>query len=182
MTRNMSADTRRRFIDYIVNTNLGLHNSVWWDEQNCNAETAAYRDWALARVPTLRDELEAMSDDQILAKYERCRNELPEWWFGFFADKKQQQERQEELERIRKYHRTFARKGGRAQQSRKQPEIMEACKDIRAHNPKITAKKAYEMLHRGGYKMPDGRVIRFAKPMAFESFRQRYWSKPKTLL
>jgi hypothetical protein len=48
----MSATKRRRLIDRIVKTSLALDNAAWWDEQDCEPETAAYREWALAQVPT----------------------------------------------------------------------------------------------------------------------------------
>jgi hypothetical protein len=175
MTGSMSADTRRLFIDYIVKTELGLNNSAWWDEQDCGPELVAYRKWARTREPTLRAELEPMSDDKLRAEYER-RDRLSEHAY-FWMEKDNQRERQEEIERQRQYHRSVAQKGGRAHRSAKQPpEIIQACEDMYARNPKITAKEAHRKLE-DGYEMPDGRVIRFKTSIRYETFRTKYWPK-----
>jgi hypothetical protein len=180
MTAKMSVGTRRRLIDYIVKTDLGMRGSVWWTEQDCNLETAAYRDWATARAPDLRAALEAVPDDTLWVEYNRCHGN-PEW-SDFFAEKLERQEHQQEIERQRRYHRSLSQKGGLTRRSTRQPpEISEACRDMHARNPKITAKEAYRKLNGTGHEMLDGRVIRFERPIKYESFRTRYWPKRDAL-
>jgi hypothetical protein len=50
-----------------------------------------------------------------------------------------------------------------------------------ARNPKVAAQKAHEKLSSKGHKMPDGRVIRFERQIAFATFRTRYWPKRRTV-
>ena len=123
-----------------------------------------------------RAELEALPDSVLIAEKEGCnqRRECD----AVFSWLYEELERQEELERSRQYHRNIAQKGGRARRSTKQPpEIVEACKDMYARNPKVAAKKAYEKLSGKGHQMPDGRVIRFNRQITFQTFRTRYWPK-----
>jgi hypothetical protein len=181
MTSNMSADERRLTVDHIVEAHTGLANPNWWGPLNDSAvvykEIAiAYREWATARALTLRAELEALPDSVLIVEKERC-NQRPEW-FAFFSVQYEELERQQELERFRQYHRSIAQKGGRAHRSTKQPpEIVEACKDMYARNSKVAAQKAHGKLSGKGHEMPDGRVIRFKRQIAFETFRTKYWPK-----
>jgi hypothetical protein len=180
MTSNMSADTRRQIIDHIVEAHTQSTNPNWWapldDPAIVYKEIAiAYREWATARAPTLRAELEVLPDSGLIAEQERC-HQRPEW-YAVSLVLSEELERQEELERFRQYHRSIAQKGGRAHRSTRQPEIVEACKDMYARNSKIAAKKAYEKLSDKGHEMPDGRVIRFNRPITFETFRTKYWPK-----
>jgi hypothetical protein len=178
MTGRMSAGTRRRFIDFIVNRNLALNNTVWWSEESPSPETAAYREWALTAAPILRAELETTSDDELRAKHD-CRERE---WFDFFQARFEHKERQQESERQQQYHQSVARKGGRTHRSAGQPlVIIEACKDMCARIPRMTAKKAYQKLRDTGHEMPDGRVIRFEGKLALETFRTKYWPKRKVL-
>jgi hypothetical protein len=186
MNRKPSAGTRRRYIEYIVNRHTGVNNPNWWgpldlDNVDYPEQAVAYRKWALARAPSLRTELEAMSDEALLAEYDRC-NETPEC-LTFSLENLQQQEQQDEVERTRQYHRNMTRAGGFAHRSAKQPpEITEACKCMYASNRKIAAKQGYDkLMSKDGYRMPDGRVIRFKGELAFETFRTRYWPKRKML-
>jgi hypothetical protein len=147
MTDTTRANLRKLLIDFVVKESLGLDDPVWWDEQNRGAGTPAYREWALAQEPTLRAELEAMSDDELAAECERfCDELMPEvGWPGTVAEKIRQEKRQEKL--TRQYHRTIARQGGRSHRSAKQPpQIIEACMDMRATDPTITARQAYDKL------------------------------------
>jgi hypothetical protein len=183
MTSNMSADTRRQIIDHIVEAHTQLTNPNWWGPLDDPAIVykeipIVYREWATARAPTLRAELEALPDSVLIAEKERC-NQHPEWWAVSLV-LSEELERQEELERSRQYHRSIAQKGGRARRSTKQPEIVEASKDMYARNPKVAAQKAYEKLSGKGHKMPDGRVVRFNRQIAFETFRTRYWPKRRS--
>jgi hypothetical protein len=184
MTSNMSADTRRQIIDHIIEAHTQLANPNWWgpldDPGIVYKEIAiAYREWATARAPTLRAELEALSDSVLTAEKERC-NQCPEW-SAVFSMLYEELERQEELDRSRQYHRSIAQKGGRAHRSTRQPPgILEACKDMYARNPKVAALKAHEKLSGKGHKMPDGRVIQFKRRIAFATFRTKYWPKRRT--
>jgi hypothetical protein len=184
MTSNMSADTRRQIIDHIVEAHTQLTNPNWWgpldDPAIVDREIViAYREWATAVAPTLRAELESLPDGVLIAETERC-NQHP-GWLDFFSAANEELERQEELERCRQYHRSFAQKGGRAHRSTGQsPEILEACRDMSARNPKVSAKKAHEKLSGKGHRMPDGRVIRFKRQIAPETFRTKYWPKRRT--
>jgi hypothetical protein len=186
MNRKPSAGTRRRYIEYIVNRHTGVTNPNWWgplDDLDYPKQAVAYREWALKRAPTLRAELEAMSDDALLAEYDRC-NENPEC-LAFSLENFQQQEQQDEVERTRQrmqqYHRDVARKGGLAHRSTKQPEIIAACRDMRISDPKITAKQAYKKLSTAGHRLSNGGLIRFdkQKPISFPTFRTHYWPKGK---
>jgi hypothetical protein len=184
MNSNMSADTRRQIIDHIVEAHTGLNNPNWWgpldDPAIVYKEIAiVYREWATRRAPILRAELEALPDSVLIAEKERC-NQHPEW-SAVFSLLYEELEQQEALERSRQYHRSIAQKGGRAHRSTRQPpEILEACKDMYARNPKVAAKKAHEELRGDAHKMPDGRVIRFKRQIAFGTFRTRYWPKRRT--
>lgn len=179
MTSNMSADERRQIVDHIVEAHTQLSNPNWWgpldDATILGKEmTIAYREWATARAPALRAELEALPDSFLIAEIERCN--WPEWLdrdLGLYEEL----ERQEELERFRQYHRSIAQKGGRAHRSTRQLEIVEACKDMYARYPKIAAQEAYVKLSGEGHRMPDGRGIRFKRQIAFETFRTKYWPK-----
>jgi hypothetical protein len=179
MTSNMSADERRQIIDHIVEAQTGIANPNWWGppfDTTIYEIAIPYQDWATARAPTLRAELKAVPDSVLIAQTERC-NQCPEW-SAVFRMLYEALEKTEELQRFRQYHRSIAQKGGRANRSTTQPpEIVEACKDMYAMNPKVAAKKAYEELSGKGHKMPDGRVIRFNRRIAFETFRTRYWPK-----
>jgi hypothetical protein len=179
MTSNMSADTRRQIIDHIVEAHTQSTNPNWWGPLDDSAivykEIAiVYREWATARAPTLRAELEAVPDSELIAEKELC-DQRPEWR-AVFSLLDEELERQEELERLRRYHRSIAQKGGRAHRSTGQPDIVEACKDM-ARNSKVAAKKAYEKFSGKGHKMPDGRVIQFNPQIKFETFRTKYWPK-----
>ena len=181
MTSNISADERRQIIDSVVEAHTGIANPNWWgpldDPAIVYKEIAiVYREWATARAPSLRAELEALPDSVLIAEKESC-NQRPEC-LAVFSLLYEELERHEELERSRQYHRSIAQKGGRAHRSTRQPlEIVEACKDMYARNPKVAARKAHEKLSGKGHKMPDGRVIRFNRQIAFETFRTRYWPK-----
>jgi hypothetical protein len=183
MTSNMS-DKRRRIIDHIVEAHTGLTNPYWWGPLDDPAIVhkkieIVYREWATARAPTLRAELEALADSVLIAEKERC-NQRPEC-LAVFSSLYEELEQQEELERFQQYHRSIAQKGGRARRSTRQPpEIVEACKDMYARNPKVAAKKAHEKLSGKGHEMPGGQVVRFNRPIAFETFRTRYWPKRRT--
>ena len=184
MTSNMSADTRRQIIDHIVEAHTQSTNPNWWGPLDDSAivykEIAiAYRAWATVLAPTLLAELEALPDSVLITVKEYC-NQNPAW-FDFFSVQYEEMERQEELERLRQYHRSIAQKGGRAHPSTRQPEIVEACRDMFARDPNVTAKKAYKELSEKGHKMPDGRVIRFKRQIAFETFRTKYWPKRCTI-
>ena len=177
MTSNMSADKRRQIIDHIVETHTQLSNPNWWGPLDDPAIVdkkivIAYREWATALAPTLRAKLEALPDSALIAH---------PGWRDFFSVAYEELERQEELERFRQYHRSIAQKGGRALRSTRQlPGIVEACRDMYAKNPKVAAQIAYEKLRGKGHKMPDGRVVRFNRQIAFETFRTRYWPKRRT--
>jgi hypothetical protein len=181
MSSKMSADTRRQVIDHIVEVHTQLANPNWWGSLDDPAivykEIAiVYREWATALAPTLRARLEALPDSALIAEREYC-NQHP-GWLDFSLALNEELERQEELKRFRQYHRSIAQKGGRAHRSTRQPpEIVEACKDMCASNPKVAAKKAHEELSGKGHKMPDGRIIRFNRQIAFETFRTKYWPK-----
>src|SRR5262249_31110051 len=102
-------------------------------------------------------------------------------WSAVFRMLYEALEKAEELKRFRQYRRSFAQKGGLAPRStRRPPEILEACKDMCARNPKVAAKKAHEKLRGKGHEMSDGRVIRFKREIAFQTFRTRYWPKRRT--
>jgi hypothetical protein len=175
-----SANTRRRFIEYIVNTHLALNNAVWWNGENPNSETIAYREWALGREPTLRKELEAMSDGELRTAYAQC-NDNPEW-ATFFQEQIEQQEKQQEADRQKQYHLRLSQKGGQAQPSRWQKEIVEACQDMYASNPELQAKQAYDKLSTTGHVIPDGKKVTFQPLITYETFRTKYWVKRKPML
>jgi hypothetical protein len=183
MTSNMSTDERRQIINHIVEAHTGLTNPNWWGPPSDTTiyEIAfSYQDWASARAPTLRAELEALPDSALEAEIERC-NQRPEW-SAIFGMLYEALKKAEELGRFRQYRRSIAQKAGRAPRSTSQPpEIIEACKDMYARNPRVAAKKAHEKLIGKGHKMPDGRVIRFNRQIAFETFRTRYWPKRRTV-
>jgi hypothetical protein len=178
MHGKMSAGTRRRYIEYIVNRHTGVTNPNWWGPPYPEQKDK-YQEWALARESSLRAELEAMSDDALLAEFDRCNNPREQECINFMLEEFQQQERQDEFERMKQYQRGIAQKGGCAHRSiRQPPQIMEACKDMYAKDPKMTAKEAHKKLSsKTGHEMPDGRVIQFEREIAFESFRTRYWTK-----
>jgi hypothetical protein len=161
-----------------------------------------YREWATARAPILRAELEALPDSVLVAEIEYC-NQNPEWFYvtsplyeelekhdelqrflqyhPSVAQLYEEWEKHEELERFRQYHRRIAQKGGRSHRpTRRPPEILEACKDMYARYPKVAAQKAHKKLSGKGHKMPDGRVIRFTRPIAFETFRTKIWPQRRT--
>jgi hypothetical protein len=179
MPGNMS-DERRQIIDHIVKAHTGIANPNWWGplEDSENPEMAiTYRQWATTRAPTLRAELEALPDSALVAEIERCNQPGQPEWFAFFRVLDEAQEKAEELERFRQYHRSIAQKVGHTHLSRKQPpEIVEACKDMYAKNPRVSMEKAYNNLSVSGkgYKMPDGQVVRFTRKIERSSFR-RYW-------
>jgi hypothetical protein len=179
MTSNMSADERRQIIDSVVDAHTGIANPNWWGppwDTTIYEIAIPYQDWATARAPTLRAELAALPGSALEAEIERCK-ERPEW-SAVFRVLYEALEKTEELERYRQYHRSIAQKGGRAHRSTRQPpEIVEACRDMYARNPKVSAEKAYEKLSGKGHKMPDGRVIRFNRQITFQTFRTRYWPK-----
>jgi hypothetical protein len=179
-----SADDRRKIIDHIVESHTGLRIPALWgpidDPAIVYPELAiAYRNWAIARAPILRGELEAMPDNILLSEKKRC-NQQPEWR-DFLQAQYEEIDRKQEVERLRQYHRSVAQKGGRAHRSTKQQDIIDACKDMYARDPKITAKPAYRKLGGTGHKMPDGRVVRFERQIAFETFRTGYWPQ-RTML
>ena len=175
MTSNTSADTRRQIIDHIVEAHTQLTNPNWWgpldDPATVHKEIViAYREWATALAPTLRAKLEALPDSALIAH---------PGWRDFFSVAYEELERQEELERSRQYHRSLSQKGGRAHRPSNQG-IIEAIKDMYAHDPEIKAKSAYRKLIGTGHEMPDGTVIRLDKSkLAFQTFRTRYWPKRK---
>jgi hypothetical protein len=138
----------------------------------------ASREWATARAPALRAELEALPESALIAEKERCK--LRPEWSAFLSVQFKELERQEELERCRQYHRSITQKGGRAPRSTSQPQIVEACKEMYARNSMVAAQKAYEKLSNKGHKMPDGRVIRFKRQIVFKTFRTKYWPKRRT--
>ena len=181
MTSNMSADKRRQIIDHIVETHTQLSNPNWWGPLDDPAIVdkkivIAYREWATAVAPILRAELEAQPDSVLIVEKERCNHP---GCFDFFSVQYDELERQEELERSRQYHRSLSQKGGRAHRPSNQG-IIEAIKDMYAHDPEISAKLAYGKLIGTGHKMPDGKVIRLHKSkLAFQTFRTRYWPKRK---
>jgi hypothetical protein len=180
MTSNMSADTRRQIIEYIVEADTGLTNPNWWGppwDTTIYQIAIPYQDWATARAWTLRAELEAQPDSALEAEIERCK-QRPEW-SAVFGGLYEALEKTEELQRSRQYHRSLSQKGGQAHRSSK-PEIIVAIKDMYAHDPEISAKLAYGNLIGTGHEMPDGTVIRLDKSkLAFQTFRTRYWPKRK---
>lgn len=120
MTSNMSAGERRKIIDHIVEAHTGLTYPNWWgpldDPAVVHKEVAiAYREWATARAPTLRAELEALPESVLIAEKESC-NQRPEW-FAVSSLLYEELERQQELERLRQYHRSIAQKGGQTHRS-----------------------------------------------------------------
>jgi hypothetical protein len=179
MTSNMSAE-RRQIIESLVEAHTGIANPNWWGppfDTTIYEIAIPYQDWATARAPTLRAELEAQPDSALEAEIERC-NQRPEW-SAVFGMLYEALEKAEELKRFRQYHETLSQKGGRAHRPFK-PEIIEAIKDMYAHDPEISAKLAYGKLIGTGHKMPDGKVIRLDKSkLAFQTFRTRYWPKRK---
>jgi hypothetical protein len=182
MTSSMSAGERRQIIDHIVEAHTGIANPNWWGppwDTTIYEIAMPYQDWATARAATLRAELEAVPHSVLIAETEGC-NQRPEW-SAVFRLLYEALEKAEELQHFRQYHRSIAQKGGRARRSTRQPPgILEACKDMYARNPKVAAQKAYEKLSGKGHKMPDGRVVRFNRQIAFETFRTGYWPKRRT--
>jgi hypothetical protein len=178
--RQLSAGTRRAYINYIVNKHLALNEAPYWDWENPTPEMLAYREWKIEQEPLLRAELEAMTDDELRTEYDRCCNPR-NWEISDFSSKQfEQHERWEEIERERQSRRSMAQKGGLKHRSTKQSEIIEACKDMRARDPKIKAKEAYKRLLNTGHHLQDGRIIRFGKkPLALATFTSRYWPKQK---
>lgn len=175
MSDNLSAGKRRKIIDRIVETETEL--TRWANPNGLTPEAAPYREWATTRAPTLRAELEAMTDQELLAEKERCRQPFPEFipeWTTFTWAKLEEEERRHEVERQWQYFRSIAQKGG--QRSKKQPDIIEACRDMYARNPKISVRRAYNKLCDTGHEMPGGRVVRFKKKIAYETFRTHYWA------
>src|SRR6516164_9678360 len=150
----LAADTRRRYIEYIVDRHTGVTNPNWWGPPYPEQKDK-YQEWALARVSSLRAELEAKPDDALLAELDRCNKPRERECINFMLEEFQQQEQQAEFDRVREYHRSVAQKGGRVHRSAGQPsEIIEACKDLYARDPKTTAKEAYQELSDTGHEMP----------------------------
>jgi hypothetical protein len=166
---------RQQIIDWMVNETTALYG----DNRDPASELTSdpdYFDWMILRARSYRAWLEAMADDALRAEGLRCYQAKMERDARYreAVAVAEEQERQQEAERLRTYHQHIARRGGLV--SAKQHHIIEACCDIRTRFPHIRARHAHRTLLNEGHTMPDGRVIRYKKPITLPTFR-RYWAK-----
>jgi hypothetical protein len=162
----MSASTRRRLLDYIVNKHLGLNYVDPWSAVHSASIAKAMREWSLDRAPGLRAELEAMSDHALWNAYD-VSNVCSEWMLvlGMMVEHQKQQQDIDSAARI------LGRRGGRKHRSESQPDIIPAIQEMIANCPGITSTSARKKLT-SGYKMLDGRFVKFkGGDRSFE----RYW-------
>jgi hypothetical protein len=169
----MSAETRRLYIDYIVYQHLGMNYRALCGGERTSPAAIGYRTWALGVTPNMRAALETMTSDALQTAYDECNDHAG--WEDFSLWMNELLDQQEENERQRQYHLSFSQKGGHAHRSRRQSEIIAACQDMFARNPKISAKPAYDKLSTNGHVMPNGSVVVFSPPIKFETFRTKYW-------
>jgi len=92
----LAADTRRRYIEYIVDRHTGVTNPNWWGPPYPEQKDK-YQEWALARVSSLRAELEAKPDDALLAELDRCNKPRERECINFMLEEFQQQEQQADI-------------------------------------------------------------------------------------
>jgi hypothetical protein len=173
----MSAETRRRYIDFIVYKHLGMNCPVWWGEERASPVAIAYRAWALGVTPSMRAVLETMTSDALQTASDECNDYSGRLDCSLWLN--ELQDHQEEMERQRQYHLSLSKRGGHAHRARWQPEIVAECQDMYCRNPKLSAKEAYKKLI-DGYVMPDGRGIVFQPLIAPETFRMKYFPQRRT--
>jgi hypothetical protein len=78
---------------------------------------------------------------------------------------------------VKNHYRKIGREGGLKHRSRRQADVVEACKEMRRGDMKSRA--AHKILGTQGYRMADGRLIKFEQALTLPTFQRHYWAKAK---